>query len=84
MYFVPVMKYWKRRLSVWLTIVLQVLLGLLLPDPGMAMNMEQFLSSLDMMRNGCAPKFKVSIGDLDRLRVGDFNFEPSHDLMVSK
>ncbi|KAH8286582.1 hypothetical protein KR054_012056 [Drosophila jambulina] len=74
------MKYWQRHLSALLAIVLHVL-GFLLPDPRMAMNMDQFYSSLDMMRNGCAPKFKVRIEDLDRLRVGDFNFEPSHDLM---
>ncbi|XP_020816288.1 general odorant-binding protein lush [Drosophila serrata] len=74
------MKYWQRHSSALLAIVLQVLC-LLLPDPGMAMSMDQFMSSLDMMRNGCAPKFKVSVEDLDRLRIGDFNFEASHDIM---
>ncbi|XP_017034445.1 general odorant-binding protein lush-like [Drosophila kikkawai] len=74
------MKYRIRHSSALLVIILLVL-GLLLPFPGMAMTMDQFMSSLDMMRNGCAPKFKISVEDLDRLRVGDLNFEPSHDLM---
>ncbi|KAH8239589.1 hypothetical protein KR032_005796 [Drosophila birchii] len=74
------MKLWKRHSSALLALVLQVLC-FLLPDPGLAMNMDQFLSSLDMMRNGCAPKFKISAEDLDRMRVGDFSFEPSHDVM---
>ncbi|XP_039488335.1 general odorant-binding protein lush [Drosophila santomea] len=74
------MKHWRRRSSAVLTIVLQVLI-LLLPDPGVAMTMDQFLTSLDMIRNGCAPKFKLKTEDLDRLRVGDFSFPPSQDLM---
>ncbi|KAH8368177.1 hypothetical protein KR084_008196 [Drosophila pseudotakahashii] len=74
------MKHWKRRSSAVLAIVLQVLV-FILPDPGIAMTMDQFLSSLDMIRNGCAPKFKLNIEDLDRLRVGDFSLQPSQDLM---
>ncbi|XP_037814866.1 general odorant-binding protein lush isoform X2 [Lucilia sericata] len=35
--------------------------------------MDQFLQSLDMMRNGCAPKFKVSLDQLDNLRNGIFD-----------
>lgn len=76
------MKHWKRRSSAVFAIVLQVLV-LLLPDPAVAMTMEQFLTSLDMIRSGCAPKFKLKTEDLDRLRVGDFNFPPSQDLMVN-
>ncbi|XP_017477380.1 PREDICTED: general odorant-binding protein lush isoform X2 [Rhagoletis zephyria] len=34
--------------------------------------MQQFETSLDMMRNGCAPKFKIPVELLDRLRDGDF------------
>ncbi|XP_067643995.1 general odorant-binding protein lush isoform X2 [Eurosta solidaginis] len=34
--------------------------------------MQQFESSLDMMRNGCAPKFKIPVDILDRLRGGEF------------
>ncbi|KAI8041098.1 general odorant-binding protein lush [Drosophila gunungcola] len=74
------MKHWKRCSSAALAIVLQILLTLL-PDPGRAMTMDQFLSSLDMIRNGCAPKFKLDMEDLNRLRVGDFNMQPSQDLM---
>jgi len=76
------MKLWRQRSFSVLAIVLEVL-ALLLPDPGTAMTMDQFLSSLDMIRSGCAPKFKLNIEDLDRLRVGDFSFPPSQDLMVS-
>lgn len=36
----------------------------------MQVTMEQFLQSLDMMRNGCAPKFKLSTEQLDGLRNG--------------
>ncbi|XP_020816341.1 general odorant-binding protein lush-like [Drosophila serrata] len=72
------MQLWKRRSFAVLAIVLQVLVML---EPGMTMTMDQFLSSLDMLRNGCAPKFKLRIEDLDRLRNGDFNFDPTHDLM---
>lgn len=35
--------------------------------------MEQFEQSLDMMRNGCAPKFKVNLEQLDALRNGYFD-----------
>lgn len=35
--------------------------------------MEQFEQSLDMMRNGCAPKFKVTLEQLDALRGGYFD-----------
>ncbi|KAH8258816.1 hypothetical protein KR038_009998 [Drosophila bunnanda] len=72
------MQLQRRRSFALLAIVLQVLVML---EPGMTMTMDQFLSSLDMLRNGCAPKFKLRIEDLDRLREGDLNFEPSHDLM---
>ncbi|KAH8322183.1 general odorant-binding protein lush isoform X2 [Drosophila kikkawai] len=72
------MKHWKRRSFALLAIVLQVLVLL---EPGMTMTMDQFMSSLDMIRSGCAPKFKLRNEDLDRLRDGDFSFEPSHDLM---
>lgn len=34
--------------------------------------MQQFETSLDMMRNGCTPKFKVPIEILDNLRAGEF------------
>ncbi|XP_017072446.1 general odorant-binding protein lush [Drosophila eugracilis] len=74
------MKHWKRRSSALLALVLQILV-FLFPDPGEAMTMDQFLASLDMIRNGCAPKFKLNIEDLDRLREGDFSFPPSQDLM---
>ncbi|XP_016931057.2 general odorant-binding protein lush [Drosophila suzukii] len=74
------MKHWRQRSFSVLAIILEVL-ALLLPDPGTAMTMDQFLSSLDMIRSGCAPKFKLNIEDLDRLRVGDFSFPPSQDLM---
>nr|ALS40434.1 putative odorant-binding protein lush [Zeugodacus tau]QKN21533.1 odorant-binding protein [Zeugodacus tau] len=37
-----------------------------------AVTMQQFESSLDMMRNGCAPKFKVATEILDNLRAGEF------------
>ncbi|XP_017477382.1 PREDICTED: general odorant-binding protein lush isoform X3 [Rhagoletis zephyria] len=37
-----------------------------------AVTMQQFETSLDMMRNGCAPKFKIPVELLDRLRDGDF------------
>lgn len=43
--------------------------------------MEQFDQSLDMMRNGCAPKFKLSQEQLDNLRNGFFD-ESSNDLKV--
>ncbi|XP_017042446.1 general odorant-binding protein lush [Drosophila ficusphila] len=74
------MRHWKRRSSAVLAIVLEVLV-LLSPDPAEAMTMDQFLASLDMIRNGCAPKFKLNKEDLDRLRKGDFNMQPSQDLM---
>nr|BAI82447.1 odorant binding protein 7 [Delia antiqua] len=38
-----------------------------------AITMEQFEQSLDMMRNGCAPKFKVNLKQLDALRNGYFD-----------
>ncbi|KAI8122268.1 General odorant-binding protein lush [Lucilia cuprina] len=41
--------------------------------------MDQFLQSLDMMRNGCAPKFKVTLDQLDNLRNGIFD-ESSSEL----
>lgn len=46
--------------------------------------MEQFEQSLDMMRNGCAPKFKNSIETLDALRFGRFEQidESSTDIKV--
>nr|AID61295.1 odorant binding protein [Calliphora stygia] len=44
-----------------------------------AITMEQFEQSLDMMRNGCAPKFKVSLEQLDKLRNGYFD-ESSSEL----
>ncbi|XP_065360978.1 general odorant-binding protein lush [Calliphora vicina] len=44
-----------------------------------AVTMEQFDQSLDMMRNGCAPKFKVSLDQLDKLRNGFFD-ESSSEL----
>ena len=34
--------------------------------------MQQFKQSLDMMRNGCAPKFKIPVEILDKLRNGEF------------
>ncbi|XP_053955006.1 general odorant-binding protein lush [Anastrepha obliqua] len=37
-----------------------------------AVTMQQFETSLEMMRNGCAPKFKIPVELLDRLRGGDF------------
>ncbi|XP_014089270.1 general odorant-binding protein lush [Bactrocera oleae] len=37
-----------------------------------AITMQQFETSLDMMRNGCTPKFKVPIEILDNLRAGEF------------
>ncbi|XP_075161630.1 lush [Haematobia irritans] len=37
-----------------------------------AVTMEQFEQSLDMMRNGCVPKFKIPIEKLDLLRVGNY------------
>ncbi|XP_061400427.1 general odorant-binding protein lush [Musca vetustissima] len=37
-----------------------------------AVTMEQFDQSLDMMRNGCAPKFKNSLETLDNIRFGRF------------
>lgn len=43
--------------------------------------MQQFETSLDMMRNGCAPKFKVSTEILDNLRAGEFA-ENNSDLKV--
>ena len=43
--------------------------------------MEQFEQSLDMMRNGCAPKFKVKIEQLDKLRYGSFE-DPDPELKV--
>lgn len=43
--------------------------------------MQQFEASLDMMRNGCAPKFKVSVDILDKLRAGEFT-ENNNDLRV--
>lgn len=45
--------------------------------------MQQFLQSLDMMRNGCIGKFKVDVETLDRIRDGDFDLEPTKDLLVS-
>ncbi|XP_004522281.1 general odorant-binding protein lush [Ceratitis capitata] len=44
-----------------------------------AVTMQQFEASLDMMRNGCAPKFKVSVDILDKLRAGEFT-ENNNDL----
>ncbi|KAM7355066.1 lush isoform 2-T2 [Cochliomyia hominivorax] len=35
--------------------------------------MEQFDQSLEMMRNGCAPKFKITTEQLDALRGGSFD-----------
>lgn len=35
--------------------------------------MEQFDQSLDMMRNGCAPKFKVTTAQLDAIRGGNMD-----------
>lgn len=63
----------------------QLLLGLLLLLPRIcdAVNMQQFLQSLDMMRNGCIGKFKVDVEILDRIRDGDFDLEPTKDLLVS-
>ncbi|NP_001298168.1 general odorant-binding protein lush precursor [Stomoxys calcitrans] len=37
-----------------------------------AVTMEQFEQSLDMMRNGCTPKFKIPVEKLDLLRVGNY------------
>lgn len=34
--------------------------------------MEQFEQSMDMMRNGCAPKFKIPIESLNALRNGKY------------
>nr|AYN70627.1 odorant-binding protein lush [Bactrocera minax] len=45
--------------------------------------MQQFETSLDMMRNGCAPKFKVSTEILDNLRAGEFA-ENNSDLKLTK
>lgn len=63
----------------------QLLLGvlLLLPPICNAVNMQQFLQSLDMMRNGCIGKFKVDVEILDRIREGDFDLEPTKDLLAS-
>ncbi|XP_030383057.1 general odorant-binding protein lush [Scaptodrosophila lebanonensis] len=49
--------------------------------PCQGVNMQQFLQSLDMMRNGCVAKFKVPIEILDRIRDGDFDLEPTQDLL---
>lgn len=43
--------------------------------------MEQFEQSMDMMRNGCAPKFKVKVEQLDALRNGYFD-ESNAELKV--
>ncbi|KAM8708117.1 hypothetical protein ACLKA7_015136 [Drosophila subpalustris] len=61
----------------------QLLLALLLLLPRLcdAVNMQQFLQSLDMMRNGCLTKHKVPIDILDRIRDGDFSMEPTTDLL---
>ncbi|XP_017956513.1 general odorant-binding protein lush [Drosophila navojoa] len=61
----------------------QLLLSLLLLSPRLcdAVTTQQFLQSLDMMRNGCMGKFKVPLETLDRIRDGDFSFEPSQDLL---
>lgn len=37
-----------------------------------------------MMRNGCMSKFNVDIAILDRIRDGDFDLEPTKDLMVRR
>lgn len=57
---------------------------LLLPRFSDGVNMQQFLQSLDMMRNGCVSKFNVDIAILDRIRDGDFDLEPTKDLMVRR
>ncbi|XP_062134742.1 general odorant-binding protein lush [Drosophila sulfurigaster albostrigata] len=59
---------------------LALALLLLLPRFCDGVNMQQFIQSLDMMRNGCMPKFKVQVDQLDRIRDGDFSFEPDQDL----
>uniref|UniRef100_A0A1B0BNF4 Uncharacterized protein n=1 Tax=Glossina palpalis gambiensis TaxID=67801 RepID=A0A1B0BNF4_9MUSC len=38
-----------------------------------AITRQQFEQSLAMMRNGCAPKFKLTTEQLDGLRVGNFD-----------
>ncbi|XP_023179193.2 general odorant-binding protein lush [Drosophila hydei] len=60
-----------------------LLFSLLLLAPKLCggVNMQQFLQSLDMMRNGCVPKFKVPLDILDRIREGDFDMEPTQDLL---
>ncbi|XP_030573093.1 general odorant-binding protein lush [Drosophila novamexicana] len=67
-----------RRYRSW-----QLLLGLLLLWPELCggVNMQQFIQSLDMMRNGCMVKFKVPIEILNRIRDGDFDMEPNQDLL---
>ena len=42
--------------------------------------MEQFDSSLDMMRNGCAPKFKISTEQLDAMRNGNLDDNITQDV----
>ncbi|XP_034480919.1 general odorant-binding protein lush [Drosophila innubila] len=61
----------------------QLLLGLLLLLPRLcdAVNMQQFLQSLDMMRNGCLQKHKVPIDILDGVRDGDFPADPTPDML---
>ncbi|XP_017842215.1 general odorant-binding protein lush [Drosophila busckii] len=74
----------KSAATTWNSLRPYISLGLLLLLPTLndAVNMEQFLQSLDMMRNGCTPKFpKVTLETLNRIRVGDFDLEPTQDLM---
>ncbi|XP_017107620.2 general odorant-binding protein lush [Drosophila bipectinata] len=66
----------------WIIAIILQALGLLLrEDPVSAMTMDQFVTSLDTLRAGCAPKFKIEASTLDRLRMGDFSQEASQDVM---
>ncbi|EDV97567.1 GH23896 [Drosophila grimshawi] len=60
-----------------------LLLGLLMLFPGFCggVTMQQFTQSMDMMRNGCIAKHKVPLEILDRIRIGDFDLEPTQDLL---
>ncbi|EDW76792.1 Odorant-binding protein 76a [Drosophila willistoni] len=71
----------KQPNTVQSLIIFMLMVLMLLSKPTISVNMQQFLQSLDMMRNGCAPKFKVPLDILDRIREGDFDLEPTQDLL---
>ncbi|KPU78818.1 Odorant-binding protein 76a, isoform B [Drosophila ananassae] len=66
----------------WVIAIILQAMGLLLRDPVSAMTMDQFTTSLDTLRAGCAPKFKIEPATLDRLRMGDFSQEATQDVMT--